>query len=319
MTTEQFKSIDKVTLPYLIRSYDHDYKTSPTTSQRPQRSSTMPTGRTNTNLSGAGFPGNETLGSRRINYGKAQAFQIWEVARAATAAPYYFEPLKIESPGSVEHLLFQDGGFSLNNNPTLEGKLEIEEYYDRNSINIVVSVGTARSSPKSGRGFTRVAKGFVNKFTDPELRHNDMRQTSQREGFTYYRLNDPGTLEVELDEWKPRDNIFTRASGSRTLSDIRTAFNRWAADPNVIQDVQNCAADLVNCRRARAKDRVRWERYATGSQFACPQQKCEVEEFVARDAFRTHLHENHNWTLAEIETRTEECRRQWQYQKAVSR
>src|SRR5205085_1147612 len=116
--------------------------------RKPTRGSTRRTTRTDTgrsNDSAARRQGRERH-RRAINYGKAQKFQIWEVARAATAAPLYFEPLKIEIPGNTGHLLFTDGGFNYTNNPTAEGTREIEDLSGSNSIGVVVSIGTARRS-----------------------------------------------------------------------------------------------------------------------------------------------------------------------------
>ena len=168
--------------------------------------------------------------TNRINYGNAQEFQIWEVARAATAAPFYFEPLEIETPGNAAPLLFTDGGFSSTNNPTAEGTREIEDLYGSNSVGVVVSVGTAkRNSPSHRRGLRAKVKDMGDKATDPENIHHDWIAKSSEQKFRYYRLNEPGGLHVELDEWKPKQNLYTKNSGQATLKTIQDVFARWAA------------------------------------------------------------------------------------------
>src|SRR5437667_11588402 len=179
---------------YLIRSYDHEERTSPGLLRRTRRGSSRPTIRSNTGKSGENIPRDQERGKprRSINYGNAQEFQIWEVARAATAAPLYFEPLKIEIPGNTGHLLFTDGGFNYTNNPTAEGTREIEDLSGSNSIGVVVSIGTARrSEPSSSWWIMRIIQMFKamgHQLTDPEVVHGEMERKAQRESFHYYRL-----------------------------------------------------------------------------------------------------------------------------------
>lgn len=157
-----------------------------------------------------------------------------------------------------------------------------------------MSVGTARSAPKSRTpGLRKEAEGIANTATDPETIHDEMVAKARDDNFEYYRLNAPGTLDINLDEWKPRGSIFTNNSGSQTLNDINVAFNHWAASLDAIQTLKACAEVLVQYRRARARDHVRWERYAIGSQFRCRQRRCDVEDFLDRDVFRTHLLDEH--------------------------
>ena len=80
---------------------------------------TISTNQSNTDRSGGAIStrADRTKLSKNIYYENAQKFEIWEVMQAATAAPLYFEQLKIETPASEENMLFMDGGFSYNNNP----------------------------------------------------------------------------------------------------------------------------------------------------------------------------------------------------------
>ncbi|KAL9118960.1 MAG: hypothetical protein Q9187_004487, partial [Circinaria calcarea] len=256
-----------VETPYLIRSYDHNQRTSPNQSRRSTRRGTMRTNRSNTGRSGEMIMGQRgnTQPQTPINYENAQDFEIWEVARAATAAPFYFEPFEIRIPRSSGHLLFTDGGFSTSNNPTREGTQEIEEMHGTNSMGVVVSIGTARHNERPReKGILPVIqklKGFVQSATDPEVMHLEMKRKSYPDKFPYYRLNDPGGTSIELDEWKPKRGMFkNKAAGSETIKAIKDAFSKWAGEMENIRTLEQCAADLVDRRRARTSNRTMWER-----------------------------------------------------------
>lgn len=266
----------------------------------PSRHNTAFTSRSNTGRTENERSGNITKVEKSdTNHGKAQQFQIWEVARAATAAKFYFEPLKISILGSLENILFEDGGFSVANNPTLLGTQEVEDLYGSDALGIIVSVGTARKDEsKKKKSFYKTipwaTKKFAAKATDPEAAHKSMnRKARDVGGFEYHRLNDPGKLDIELDEWKPRTTGSNRVSGSTTLDKIETAFNAWAAAEEVGDQLRNCAAALVRCRRSRLKDDDKWERFATGARFTCLSRRCDHGDFVSRKSFREHLLQNH--------------------------
>ena len=323
VTTLMTKSDEKaVETPYLIRSYDHNKRTSPNQSRRSTRRGTMRTDRSNTGRSGETIIGRHgnTQPQTPINYENAQDFEIWEVARAATAAPFYFEPFRIRIPRSSGHLLFTDGGFSTSNNPTREGTQEIEEMHGANSIGVVVSIGTARDNERPReKGILPIIqklKGFVQSATDPEVMHLEMKRKSYPDKFPYYRLNDPGGTSVELDEWKPKRGMFkNKAAGSETIKVIKDAFSTWAGRMENVRILEQCAADLVDRRRARTANRTMWERYATCARFTCRFRACDVGPFSNRDDFRDHLNRHHpSMPPHQLDQEMRECRRQWHYQ-----
>ena len=254
---------------------------------------------------------------RNINYGPAQDFEIWEVARAATAAPFYFDPLKINIRGSSEHMILTDAGFD-HDNPTKEGTNEIEWMYGTESIGIVVSVGTARRDEgnlKSGlMKFKPKVKDLAQKATDTERVHLEMDTNSSRDNFLYYRLNDPDGLKMELDEWEPKPSRFNDKSGSKTRETIEIAFTKWAGNNNPY--LQTCAKDLVRCRRARSVNRAKWERYATGAEFRCRVNGCPSENFDNCELFQEHLTRNHGVGKKDHKQEVAQCRRDWRYQSA---
>jgi hypothetical protein len=241
---------------------------------------------------------------RKTNFGEASDFEIWQVARAATAAPFYFKPLHVDlHPMRVdqepEYMLFSDGGFGTTNNPTQEGVLEIQNLHGQHAIGVVVSIGTARGGEKFGAGTLDQVKNSYDKLTDPDTVHQNLR--SSRNFADYYRLNaqkDNG-LNVPMDEWKPH-GMFSgkRRPGQVTLEKIRNHFLLWYSNLNNQGTLNKCAHQLVLRRRARLHDIHRWERFATGAHFYCSEINCEAE-FSNRQDFMDHLMGHEKWDQPE--------------------
>lgn len=287
----------------------------------------MRSGRTNTDMSTNTNATQRTRSLIHTNHGKASQLEVWQVARAATAAKFYFEPLKIENArdgrGFTE---FTDGGFGHNNNPTRRGKEEIEERHGPTSIGIVVSVGTARKLKKDVKKATffstipNLARESIDQVTDPEVIHQQMKRNHQmQQEFPYFRLNHKGALQIDLDEWEPKRKIYNRKErGAKTIADIESAFNNWAAVRKNTQKLEQCAAALVARRRGRMNT-TKWERYATGSHFECPSMSCDPGDIFDRNEFKIHLQshlEDHELEGDELEEIVSQCRKHWRYQAA---
>ena len=327
VTTLKTDSSKKASELYLIRSYNHNKPTSPNQSRQATRRETMATSRSNTGRSGdmmASIGERRRQGGRQhrnINHEKAQDFEIWEVARAATAAPLYFEPLMIETCQPTGPMLFEDGGFNYTNNPTGEGVREIEEAKGSNSIGIVVSVGTARTDEAQAqkRFFPIVpwVKSIAQKLSSPEPIHEEMEFFAQRKEFPYYRLNNPNSLNVELDEWEPKRGRIGASTGSTTIRTIRTAFYEWANHWKTRALLECCAADLVECRKARTLNKA-WERYARGSVFTCSIRGCimEGQEYYNRENFKSHLVKDHQLEGHHLNESIRDSSRFWEYRAA---
>ena len=256
---------------------------------------------------------------REPNFEKAQDFEIWEVARAATAAPFYFDPLKIDIPGPENYMSLTDAAFGPYNNPT---KVGINEMKSINSpIGIVVSVGTARKDEGNlKRGlfaFRGKAVDLARKATNTETVHSDMDEESREgNGFQYFRLNDHEGLDMKLDEWEPKPRRFyDKDSGSKTLKKIRDTFNSCVIRGEI--DFQGCAKALVGCRRARLAKPTVWERYATGAEYTCLQ-GCQRENFDDREQFEQHLQTVHDMKPQDLKAEVKESRRDWVYRPAAS-
>ena len=255
-----------------------------------------------------------------LNYEPAQDFEIWQVARAATAARFYFKPLDIDHDASGYKFSLTDGGFSHINNPTSEGKREIEDLYGDGSIGVVVSVGTARKlkEDRKKKPFFSVIPVFTRetgyKMTNPDIVHRKIKREHEMEkSFSYYRLDNPGGLNTSLDEWRPKNRIYNKDSGSKTVADIKAPFAEWATQLDNIQQLQRCARELVAQRRKRSKT-ARWERYATGCQFRCRERGCAYGNFFDRSAFEDHLKSLHLYEDRDLDYEVKGCRKQWRYQ-----
>ena len=284
----------------------------------------MRSGRTNTDIS---TNTNATQSGREkslvdFNYEKAQQLEVWQVARAATAAKFYFEPLKIENARVGGFTVFTDGGFGQANNPTRTGKEEIEDLHGSTSIGIVVSVGTSRKlkeDAKKANFFSTIpnsAREFADTATDPESVHDQMQRDQNRHGFPYYRLNYPGGLQTEIDEWEPKPRMYKKKEGgAKTIDDMESAFEKWLARPGNVEQLQECAAKLVARRRARMKT-PKWERFATGSQFECRFRGCDPGDFFDRGLFTSHLREHHSLEGDKLRDQVSQCGRHWRYQAA---
>ena len=226
----------------LIRSYNHNPGDQ---SWAAKRQMTMPISRAKTKIS--------DVAQKRLQKSPIWDSEVWKVARAATAAQWYFKPLKIVSWPRTEQLLFTYCGFYIHN-PTMEGVQEVEDEYGSTSIGAVVSIGSARGDHESQKkgllAITSSVKGFVQHSEDPERVHENVRIMAKAVNFPYFRLNDPLGLDIGLDEWEPRGR-FTKATGSKTKSEIQKYFNEWQVQLHNRQLIHECAEELVKRRRRR--------------------------------------------------------------------
>jgi hypothetical protein len=271
------------------------------------------------------------------NPGEASQYDIWQIARATSAAPFYFDAMVLPYDASLAkqntntkqsrgqnrqkpHNTFIDAGFSPVNNPAEEAYHEV--ITSNHPIGTFVSVGTARKVPyRSGRGFATKVKGGLEALGDTEDVHSRMMKESSAvdTGFSYFRFNEPNALpDVDLDEWLPR------SSGKRTIEKMNATFNKWAMEPAIQADFQKCAQELVRRRRLRTADASRWERFALSSFFVCPKNDCEDagnRKWLNRAEFGAHLVEEHDEDAdpAHIKAIADSCKQDWVYKSPTRR
>ena len=229
--------------------------------------------------------------------------------------------------------VFEDGGFGACNNPTMEAIWEIKNLHGPRSVGVVVSVGTARKNHEQGTGTLPRIQSIGDKATDPETVHVQVQRLLESEGnsFEYFRLNAPGFLDIPLDEWKPKSSRKTirktqkrpsdDKSGKETLGKMRTKFSEWLRYNKNQQHLERCAQELVQRRRARARNRRRWEHFATGAVYRCPEHRQAEDcarEFRDKARFKKHLVAHHDREEEDVRERDlKQCRTCFEYQDPV--
>jgi len=230
------------------------------------------------------------------NPGASHSIPIWQVARAATAAPFYFDPIEIQNRK------FGDGGFGTNN-PVRELYFEARYMHgnDPRAVTLVVSIGTgqAKKDELSGGLFAKYIgyfKAVRQLATDSEREHRVMHiiRDSLSEmhcNLEYFRLNVPradGLGDMKLDEWKGKE-------GRRTLDKIRCVTLNYCRKTDMQQELEKIARLLVDQRRARCHDDI-WGLYATGMRYRCTVTHCWNCQKLrpSGDTLREHLIQTHS-------------------------
>lgn len=216
---------------------------------------------------------------------KPDTFAIWQVARATSAAPSYFKPVRLDNSQ------YYDAAVDLNN-PSWEVVKEVSSFaggsFDAIDLLLSVGGGNARvNKPKSKfRGGS-----FEQDLADiSDVVHHKVRSESNNV-FKYYRLDvEEGLLDVRLNEWKPK------SSGMTTLQKIRDATARYLQKQEVRSQCQECAMNLVTRRMQRART-MRWECFATGTRYKCPKEDCPTPtlRFPTRNDLMDHLRMLHDY------------------------
>jgi len=259
--------------------------------------------------------------------GPADSSLIWEVARATSAAPTYFNTIKI---GEDE---YGDAGFG-DNNPSkrLFWEVKFMNHGDEsaNALSISIGTGVTRFS-RFQKGFLKKPIGWINAAkaisTDCEKAHLEMRNIHNAK---YYRLNVPekatdpeaqeeskwqhikkrtrkwfghggepldrGLGKIKLDEWKS-PGWWRKES---TQDEIERITKEYLKDQVVIQELNEIAEMMVAHRRARART-DRWGAYALGIRYECPItfERCPEDTWTDERGLRRHLVEDHE-ILAEL-------------------
>lgn len=274
----------------------------------------------------------------RRNQGPAPRLSLCQVARATSAAPGYFPPIKInkgsgQSPRDV--ILFKDGGFGANN-PSKEA-LGCVVYKHGGSIRNIgpfVSIGTGAHSepifakkPGNWQNFKANLKGAVAHPAKTKGTHEDMAYISNLDGreFPYYRFEGGEDLgKIALDEWKSNNFAQIRGKNStpgyKTIDTMDQATSKYILRDDVQDDLKKIASILVKRRRLRVRDTSAWDRYASASYYECIHKGCEHRRIATSDLYKEHLRELHGLRLpAEVLERDMlRSRRCWLYKNKPS-
>ncbi|KAF4342803.1 calcium-independent phospholipase A2-gamma [Fusarium beomiforme] len=240
------------------------------------------------------------------NAGPADTTAIWEVARATTAAPRYFESIKIRGKK------FLDGGM-VANNPSLLAIREIHNLHGTIPA-LFVSIGTGlkiagqrtRTPREASNDITvlrRAAtkdnvrrKQFLKKYIEIGRHWKNWMVDCEEDNGTngwrahcdainltenLYRLNVGGDLHtIPLDDWRPSN------TGEDTLEFIRSQTEAYLEQERVREYIDSIAAKAVEIRRLRAATE-QWERFAVDVMYRCLD--CFRRPYDTRAKLREHL------------------------------
>lgn len=254
------------------------------------------------------------MGEEHLNPGPPHQVKLWEVARATSAAPLFFEKMVIDGDD------YLDGGLGANN-PAYRVAADIEQIHGGRFPRLILSIGTGKKLAVTGhhrdpderisasqprhfrhaRGSVGLLAEMKNMVTDSEMTHRDLFtrvKDLRRDGskYSYFRFNVPGIEDIDLDAWEPSTN------GKQTLDKLRTKTMEYLGKDEIQKELRECAIELVDLRRKRASTE-RWEKYATDTIYSCPlSHDCTALGLPDRDELRRHLFECHEYaTWATIE------------------
>ncbi|KAK5168911.1 uncharacterized protein LTR77_006220 [Saxophila tyrrhenica] len=226
----------------------------------------------------------------RYNEGAAP-ISIWRMARATTAAPFYFEMLHTVLEGIPRD--FKDGGIR-ENNPAPAALSEFHSLYEGTGIEnpaLLLSVGTGRPDTTHD-GFAdtpwpgafgkvpfvskflekrAVLQNLLIKYTEGEHDHQQMRSHARGENTWYKRLNvSEGLEQMGLDSWERGEWRGEKGvAGGKTLSRMEDVTGAYLgrgfrhevdsyAPPGVM--LGQVAEKVVRMRRAReGEGGERWD------------------------------------------------------------
>lgn len=230
------------------------------------------------------------------NPGRPDNYQIWQVGRATSAAPFYFKTVRLEEEDEKSE--YVDGGFGANN-PTEEAYRSVKQLSNNNprTVQILVSIGTGKNleadpNPSAGyRLYMAYANTAAKWATQSEATHHTILDAT-RTFAEYFRLNvEHGIGKMKLDAWKGK-------KGCETLELIRTKTQEYLDSPDGQQQISHSARQLVNVRKARSSPEYidRWERFCHGVEYACCVPTCLAgrdKRYEDRQALRRHVQESH--------------------------
>ena len=234
------------------------------------------------------------------NPGLAHKHEIWKVARATSAAPNYFKEIIIDGYSYTD-------GAAGHNNPAVLAHCEVynKETQAANCaypIHLLVSIGTGQKSDRIDRvkhtipHLPRVRRALdLLRRVEVELTNADqadqtVRTVMRQHKRDYYRWTGGEHIgALKLDKWKPEG----RRGRLSTKDYIEQKVDEFVQSPDVKNKMRECAAALVNHRRARlAYNRSRWKRNTYCCKFRCV---CS-EDFDSPSPLRKHLHDKHHST-----------------------
>ncbi len=164
---------------------------------------------------------------------EAPECKIWEAARATSAAPTFFKPIKIiDSSGLACD--YVDGGLGFNN-PAQEVISQAKLLFGDRSIGVVVSIGTGVQDIRElqrPQGINKIfpiknVKAMLGILTDVDTVHKKMAE-EYRDGDRYSRFNvtAEGIKRISLDDWKKMQKVKDDTDKYVTELDVSSQISR---------------------------------------------------------------------------------------------
>ena len=233
------------------------------------------------------------------NPGPAHNHEIWQVARATSAAPGYFRPMNISGVD------YSDGGAGFNN-PAEEAYNEVtikeSTKGSENALFLLVSVGTGQkpdrvdrvkhifprlSNERHIRKFLNMLERVGGELVQTERAHENMRIRMHKDRQEYFRCTGGEQVGgLKLDEWKLKSKKRTQS----TADFIEKHVKDYMSQPSIQPQVEACAKILVMHRRARMADIARWRRHTYCTQYRCTY--C-LNLFETQAAVKNHIISGH--------------------------
>lgn len=232
-------------------------------------------------------------GARAIprNLGLANNCQIWQVARATTAAPGLFPLAKFEGR---EYL---DGGFGANN-PCHEASMELSSLQPA-CHSCLISIGSGKRHNVSRFAQSRLLRSLyyitaaVKLATETEVVHENMLDMAARsENFSYFRFDVPGLSDVSMDEWnvKTRKELPSREN-MHTIAFIEEQTRKSLGQDDTRNSIHICARIIVETLRLRRDPRSHLKQKNVPSVIQVPARN---NDFHGREDCLQHMDEHLN-------------------------
>ena len=183
---------------------------------------------------------------------KAYNCEIWEAARATSAAPTFFSAIEIGPTGSK--VRYVDAGLGYNN-PVKQVVAEAATYFGSDAlVTCVVSIGTGQpkisSYDKPGLFQNAIPTKLVDTLrditTDCETTAEDMRKRCRNNPGIYYRLNvNRGLDAIQLDEWERMHDVTQHTTNYLQLEDVKQQVENIVDALCGESHNQSCTADLL--------------------------------------------------------------------------
>lgn len=179
--------------------------------------------------------------------------EIWEAARATSAAPTYFSSIEIGPPASKTR--YMDAGLGYNN-PVKQVTAEAVTLFGSEApVTCIVSIGTGlkkkTSYDKPGVvqkiAPTKLAEVLQRIATNSEIIAEEMKRRCRNIPGIYYRLNvDHGLDSVELDEWKRMREVTEHTKSYLKLEDVKQQVKNIVEALCGESHFQSCSAALLD-------------------------------------------------------------------------